>query len=272
MITVRPSVPAAASTSRISSGVTGLPALAKIANRRRAGTTSRKRSSRLPARSVCWNDRPVTLPPGRARLTTKPVPTGSPPAKTIGITDVACFAARTFTVPLETMTSIFCRTNSATISAARSLRPSAHRTLTATVRPSIQPSSRNRCTKAATRWFSIEAVVGLKNPMAGSLHVCRACAASGQTAAALPSSVMNSRRFIRPPPFPNHWFVPHVVRNARNRWRKHAKAPRSGAKFRGTIEGEHRACGTGRPLGIVQSGARAVMAITKMRFFAECCR
>src|SRR5262249_6963359 len=62
-------------TSRISSRVTGLPALAKIANWRRAGTTSRKSSSRLPARSVCWNDKPVTLPP----ITTKPVPDGSPP-------------------------------------------------------------------------------------------------------------------------------------------------------------------------------------------------
>jgi len=40
-----------------------LPATAKIANRRRAGTTSRKSSSRLIAKSVCWNDRPVILPP-----------------------------------------------------------------------------------------------------------------------------------------------------------------------------------------------------------------
>src|SRR5262249_13897681 len=151
------------------SRVTGLPALAKIANRRRAGTTSRKSSSRLPARSVCWSDRPVTLPPGRARLTTRPVLTGSPaPARTIGMT---CFAARTLTLPLETMTSTFCRTNSATISAARSLRPSAHRTLIATVRPSIQPSSRNRCTKAATRWFSTEPFLGFENPMVGNLRL-----------------------------------------------------------------------------------------------------
>ena len=65
-----------------------------IANRRRLGTTSRKSSSRLPARSVDWIDRPVTLPPGRARLATRPVPTGSSAvAKTIGMTDVACFAA-----------------------------------------------------------------------------------------------------------------------------------------------------------------------------------
>src|SRR5215831_16472771 len=45
-----------------------------IANRRRPGTTSRKSSSRLAARSAAWFDRPVTLPPGRARLATRPVP------------------------------------------------------------------------------------------------------------------------------------------------------------------------------------------------------
>src|SRR5262249_50418783 len=105
-----------------------LPALAKIANPRRAGSTARKSASRLLARAVCWSDKPVTLPP----ITPKPVPTGSPPAKTIGITGVACFAARTLTVRLETITSIFCWTNSATISVARSLRPSGHRTLIAT--------------------------------------------------------------------------------------------------------------------------------------------
>ena len=36
----------------------------------------------------------MTLPPGRAKLATRPVPTGSAAdAKTIGMTDVACFAA-----------------------------------------------------------------------------------------------------------------------------------------------------------------------------------
>ena len=40
-------------------------------------------------------ERQVTLPPGRARLATRPVVTGSlPAANTIGMTDVACFAAR----------------------------------------------------------------------------------------------------------------------------------------------------------------------------------
>jgi hypothetical protein len=38
---------------------------------------------------------PVTLPPGRARLATRPSLTGSsPPKKTIGVVEVALFAAR----------------------------------------------------------------------------------------------------------------------------------------------------------------------------------
>src|SRR6516165_561930 len=56
----------------------GLSTFPKIANRRRPGRTSRKSSRRLEAVSTSWADRPVTLPPGCARLATKPVPTGSP--------------------------------------------------------------------------------------------------------------------------------------------------------------------------------------------------
>ena len=44
--------------------------------------------------------KPVRLPPGRARLATKPAPTGSAtPAKTIGIVEVALFAASAGGVP-----------------------------------------------------------------------------------------------------------------------------------------------------------------------------
>jgi hypothetical protein len=60
-------------------------------------------------------------------------------------------------------------------------------------------SSRNRCTKAATRKLSIEGVAP-KNPMVGSLPGCCARAANGHVAATPPSSVMNWRRFIQSPP------------------------------------------------------------------------
>ena len=100
--------------------------------------------------------------------------------------------------PDVTMTSTLSRTNSAAISAKRSLRPSAQRYSIATVRPSIQPSSRSRCTKAAIHGLQAEGVLAPRNPMVGSLLGCCARAASGH-AAAPPSSVMNSRRFIRSP-------------------------------------------------------------------------
>src|SRR5262249_561548 len=116
----------------------GLATLPIIANRRRPGTASRRISTRLAPRSVAWLDRPVRLPPGRARLATRPVATGSPgSAKTIGIIVVACFAAKIDWVPYVTITSPLGRTNSAGISAARSLRPSAQRYSIATFRPSF---------------------------------------------------------------------------------------------------------------------------------------
>src|SRR5262249_23475838 len=106
---------------------------------------------RLAPRSVAWLDRPVRLPPGRARLATRPVATGSPgSAKTIGIIVVACFAAKIDWVPYVTITSTLSRTNSAAISAARSLRPSAQRYSIATFRPSLQPSD------ARLRHFALE--------------------------------------------------------------------------------------------------------------------
>ena len=92
------------------------------------------------------------------------------------------------------MTSTLSRTNSAAISAKRSERPSAQRTSIATVRPSIQPSSRSRCAKAATHGLAAEGVGPTRNPMVGSFVGCCARAASGHAAAAPPSSVMNLRR------------------------------------------------------------------------------
>src|SRR6266436_2423705 len=58
-LTSRPSLRAAAWASPISSTTAGLPTFAKIANRRRLGTTSRSNSSFLPPVSDIWFDRPV---------------------------------------------------------------------------------------------------------------------------------------------------------------------------------------------------------------------
>jgi hypothetical protein len=57
------------------------------------------------------------LPPGRAKLETRPLPSGSfDAAKTIGMVDVACFKVGA-APPDMTMTSTLSRTNSAEISA-----------------------------------------------------------------------------------------------------------------------------------------------------------
>src|SRR5262249_45193343 len=64
----------------------------------------------------------------------------------------------------------------------------------ATVRPSIQPSSRNRCTKAAIRWLSVASVPKPKYPMVDNFAACWARAASGHAATAPPRAASNSRR------------------------------------------------------------------------------
>src|SRR5262249_19502526 len=106
--------------------------------------------------------------------------------------DVACFAAITAPVPYVMMTSTLSRTNSAAISVKRSGRPSAQRTSSTIVRPSVQPSSRIRWRKAATHCPWPAGVPELSNPTFGTLPACCARPASGQAAA--PRSVMKSRR------------------------------------------------------------------------------
>jgi hypothetical protein len=113
----------------------------------------------------------------------------------IGMTGVACFEAKTAGVPDATMTSTLSRTNSAARSANRSSRPSAQRYSIATVRFSIQPSSRSRCTKAATHSLAAERVLWPKNPMVGNLPACCARATSG-TVLETTIPVRKSRRRI----------------------------------------------------------------------------
>jgi hypothetical protein len=62
------------------------------------------------------------LPPGRARLATKPLPTGSfERAKTMGMVEVTRFAAM-IPAPAVNMTSTLSRVNSAAICVKRSSR------------------------------------------------------------------------------------------------------------------------------------------------------
>src|SRR5262245_17477061 len=82
---------------------------------------------------------PVTLPPGRLRLATRPIFTGSLPAvKTIGMVVVAALAASAEAVPpVAAITATLRRTSSAASTGSRLAWFSAHRYSIATLWPSL---------------------------------------------------------------------------------------------------------------------------------------
>src|SRR5262245_34167532 len=86
---------AAASTSRtMISETAALVGLTSTARRTMRGTNSRRSSNRFDTTSDPKKLTPVRLPPGRARLETRPSLTGSSPAvNTMGIVAVADLAA-----------------------------------------------------------------------------------------------------------------------------------------------------------------------------------
>src|SRR5262249_31469142 len=78
----------------------------KTAIRDNFGIVSFRSSRRLPLSSGARVDSPVMFPPGRARLATNPLKTGSPSwAMTIGIVEVATLAGRVAPSPPVTITS-----------------------------------------------------------------------------------------------------------------------------------------------------------------------
>src|SRR2546426_494570 len=139
------------------------------ATRESVGTASLRTSSRLPLTAGAREDSPVMCPPGRARLATRPSPTGSPlTAMTMGIVVVACWAARSATVPSTTRMSTGSRTSSTTSAGSRSACPSAKRYSRAMVRPSTYPRSRSPCRKASRREATAETELGMSSPSRGT--------------------------------------------------------------------------------------------------------
>src|SRR5262249_53664027 len=93
------------------------------------GPSSCSNPSRFASGTVVKRLTPVALPPGRLRLATKPILTGSPPTvNTIGIVEVAALAASAEgSPPVVARTATPCRTRSAASAGRRSYWPSAHR-------------------------------------------------------------------------------------------------------------------------------------------------
>src|SRR5262245_42517752 len=97
-----------------------LLAAPSVATMAALGTSSFSSPNCLAPKSVVVKTAPVMLPPGRLRLATKPVLTGSNPVvKTMGIAAVAALTAGMAT-PFATITATGRRTNSAAIPGSRS--------------------------------------------------------------------------------------------------------------------------------------------------------
>ena len=187
---------AAASTSlNVVSVFAALAGLTSTATRAAPGTSSRRSSSRFAANSPLKKLIPVRLPPGRARLATRPSLTGSSAtAKTMGIVVVAALAAnaardlrsrrsrRPVGEPDRPPAPAADRFDS---------RPSGIRSPRSRPRHSRCPSGPGEMRADGPR--SRQAMWLSRNPITGIAGCC-ARAASGHAAAAPPSSVMNSRR------------------------------------------------------------------------------
>src|SRR5262245_34062066 len=145
----------------------------------RLGIASLSISNLLVVSSVPKPETPVTLPPGRARLATKPSPTGSATLViTMGMVLVA-FAADGVGPPEATIKSTFRRTRSAASSGSRSSFCSANRYSMVIFFPSIQPSLLSSCRNASTMTAIPEAVLLSRKPMRKIFPVC--CALASET-------------------------------------------------------------------------------------------
>src|SRR5882724_6140868 len=105
------------------------------------GRSSRNTAKRFGKSSEVIQVTPVRLPPGRARLTTKPVVTASQALMTIGTVRVAFLAATIASSPIARMTSTFASTSSRARRGSSPGRPSAKRYSTVTSLPSEYLSS-----------------------------------------------------------------------------------------------------------------------------------
>src|SRR3954454_22048742 len=128
-VDLQPEARAAGSTSlMVVSAFAVLAGLTSTATRTAPGTSSRNSSSRLATSSPLRKLIPVRLPPGRARLATRPSLTGSSGARKImGIDVVAALVANATARPNAAITETWRRTSSATIAGSRSFWPSTQR-------------------------------------------------------------------------------------------------------------------------------------------------
>ena len=132
---------------------------AMVASRRTAtcltsGAICLSTSSHFPLKPYSNARNPVTLPPGRARLETKPAPTGSmTTTNTIGTVRVACSNGATVVVPEPaTIASGASAANSTACLRMSSASVAAQRVSICRLLPSVQPNSANSFWNTAMRF------------------------------------------------------------------------------------------------------------------------
>ena len=193
------------------------PGCQRTAIRLACGTIALSSSMRLATSPAARVVTPVMFPPGRARLATRSLPTGSATkVKTMGMVVVACLAARAASVVNVTMTSGLSRTSSAASAGSSSSRPAAQRWSTTRLCPSTQPSSRSpRNTSMVGFGPAARDSVPRRAVFAGC-----ASEASGAARSAAPVPARNVRRSINapfgpiePPSFPMAQLLGQAPRN-----------------------------------------------------------
>src|SRR5262245_34677997 len=184
------------------------PGSRSTATRVTCGAISLSSSSHLPLRPYSNWLKPVALPPGRARLSTKPAPTGSGTmVNTTGMARVICNKGASDALPSATITSGASATNSAVFLRIRSASPALQRASSRRLRPSVQPTCCSCCTNATMRRCDSgsSAVRFMSTPMRRIRSGCWARALSGHGAAAPPSVAKNFRRPMWLAMWPSVW-------------------------------------------------------------------
>ena len=151
--TCTPKFAAPASTVRNSIRLASLPLFTRTSTRFTPGASSLSNSNHFPLNAGSRLMNPVALPPGRAKLATTPVSTGSVrAAKTMGIDRVWRCNSCMKGVFATCTTSGFEVTISATVARIRSIPPPViARYSSRRLRPSVQPRSRKPRARAARR-------------------------------------------------------------------------------------------------------------------------
>src|SRR6516225_4859930 len=163
------------------------------------GDISLSRSSNFALKLNSKLVKPVALPPGRAKLATKPLPTGSiVVTNTIGTVRLICSKSATIELAVPRTTSGFDATNSAAYLRNSSVLPAPQRVSTCTLPPSCQPNCCSACTNAASQAWPCSASVFISTPIRRIRSGRCARAASG-IAVEITIPVMKSRRRIAAP-------------------------------------------------------------------------